>query len=140
MRLTGFLQVAKHEGAESCNRGLTRRVDTDVHMVMVSDLEDDESDSVTAEITPRFREAAGHLPGWVWKNVRDNLEGEFIRVTGRLMLDTKHIPQAHRLQGERANKGLVRATNWEVHPIMRIEVCQKSITACNHGNGWVNYQ
>jgi hypothetical protein len=137
--LTGYLQVAKHEGAESCNCDLTRRADTDVHMVMVSDLEDEETDSVTAEITPRFRESANHLPGWLWVNVKNNLEGEYIRVTGRLMLDTKHIPQLHRLQGERANKGLARATNWEVHPIMRIEVCRKSTTACDQGKGWEPY-
>jgi hypothetical protein len=137
--LTGFLQVAKHEGAESCNCDLTRRADTDVHMVMVSDLEDAETDSVTAEITPRFRKAADHLPGWLWVNVKNNLEGEYIRVTGRLMLDTKHIPQLHRLQGERPNKGLARATNWEVHPIMKIEVCRKSVTACDHGKGWETY-
>ncbi len=137
--VTGFLQVARHEGAESCNCGLTRRADTDVHLVLVSDLEEPEEDSVTVEITPRVREREGHLPNWLWRNVRDNLEGEFIRVTGRLMLDSKHIPQARLLPGERRNKGLTRATNWEVHPITRIEICRKSISTCNRGRGWEDY-
>ncbi len=56
-----------------------------------------------------------------------------------MMLDSKHIPQAHRLPDERANKGLKRATNREVHPVTKIEVCRKSITACDHGKGWEEY-
>jgi hypothetical protein len=138
VRLTGYLLVAKHEGAESCNCELTRRADTDVHLVIVSDLEEPEEDSVTVEITPRVRNN-GHSPAWLWRNVRDNLENEYIRVTGWLMLDTKHIPQAHRLPGERQNKNLKRATNWEVHPITKIERCTSSVTACDHGHGWVVY-
>ena len=53
------------------------------------------------------------------------------------MLDTKHIRQAMRMPGEpRWNKGLRRATNWEIHPITRLFKCMKSKTACEHGNGW----
>ena len=127
VELKGFLLKVKPEGGESCNCGLTRRVDTDVHLALVAATEDGEETSVTAEITPRVR-ASGH-PDWLYKNVKD-LEGEFIRVTGWLMLDTKHIPQLHVLAGERVNKGLQRGTNWEVHPILKVEVCVKSLKAC----------
>jgi hypothetical protein len=138
----GFLLKAKREGAESCNCGITGAVNTDIHLVLVSklpDLDDEdevieaEAGSVTAEITPRVRQH-GHLK-WVVKNIND-FEGEFVKITGRMMLDTKHIPQAHRLPHERPNKRLKRATSWEVHPVSRFEVCTKTVSKCRRGLGW----
>ena len=134
--LKGFLLKVKAEGGESCNCDLTRRVDTDVHLALVSASEDGEETSVTAELTPRLR-ANGHT-SWLYKDVKD-LEGEYVRVTGWLMLDTKHIPQSHLLPNERHNKAVVRATNWEVHPVTKLEVCQKSVTACNANQGWEEF-
>jgi len=136
VEVQGFLKLAKPGGGESCNCGLTRRVDTDVHMVLVDEFDDDEQTSVTAEISPRIR-ANGH-DNWLYKNVKE-LEGEYIRVTGWLMLDTKHIHQTHRLPNERPNKTLKRSTNWEVHPITKLEVCQKSVTACKANQGWEDF-
>jgi hypothetical protein len=142
--VTGFLLKARAEGKESCNCGLSRRADTDVHMVLVSKMPDEktkealaesEKQSVTAEITPRVR---GKNEKWLYRNVND-LEGSYIRVTGYLMLDSKHFPQAQVLQGERLNRGLTRATNWEVHPITKLEVCTKSREVCESGKGWQNY-
>jgi len=138
----GFLLKAKRGGAESCNCGITGAVNTDIHLVLVSklpDLDDEdevneaEAGSVTAEITPRVRQH-GH-PKWVVKNI-DDIEGEFVKLTGRMMLDTKHIPQAHRLPHERPNKRLKRATSWEVHPVTRFEVCTKTVSKCRRGLGW----
>jgi hypothetical protein len=138
VELMGYLLLVKPGSGESCNCELSRRVDTDVHMVLVGDAETDgEETSVTVEITPRVR-ANGH-PDWLFKNVKNELEGQFIKVTGWVMLDTKHIRQTHRLTGERANKGLVRATNWEVHPVTKLEVCQKSVSACKSGDGWQEF-
>ena len=144
VRVMAFLLKAKAEGAESCNCGLTKRIDTDIHLVLVSSLPDlddqDEVDqaeagSVTAEITPRIRQ---HFhANWLFKNIND-FEGEFVRFTGRLMLDTKHIPQAHLLPHERHNRGLKRATNWEIHPVMKFEVCNASVPQCRNGVGWKN--
>jgi hypothetical protein len=114
----GFLLKARAEGAESCNCEMTKRAVTDIHLVLVSQMPDtdnqDEIDqaelgSVTAEITPRVRQN-GH-PNWLFKNIND-FEGEYVRATGRLMLDTKHLPP---------NQKLKRATNWEVHPITRFQ-------------------
>jgi hypothetical protein len=142
--VTGFLLKAKAEGKESCNCGLSHRADTDVHLVLVSKMPEAktkeaiaevEKDSVTAEITPRVR---GKNEKWLYRNVND-LEGSYIRVTGYLMLDSKHFPQAQVLQGERLNRGLSRATNWEVHPITQLEVCTKSRDECESGKGWQNY-
>lgn len=142
--VNGFLLRAKAEGKESCNCGLSRRVDTDVHLVLVSKLPDSESKeaidgsekgSVTAEITPRVR---GRNEKWLYRNVND-LEGSYIRVTGLLMLDTRHIAQSRLLQGERINRPLSRTTNWEIHPITKLEVCTKSQRSCDNGSGWKKY-
>lgn len=133
VEVKGFVLAVKPESGESCNCGLTHRDETDVHFALVDDLEEDETTSITAEVTPRVRRA-GH-PNWVYKNLKD-LEGEYVKVVGMLMLDTKHISQTTRLQGERRNKGLKRATNWEVHPITAIWRCTRSKQACDRGNGW----
>jgi hypothetical protein len=60
---------------------------------------------VTVEITPRVR--ANSHPDWLYKNVKD-LESEFVRVTGWLMLDTKHIRErasSQRTDQQRINAG-----------------------------------
>jgi hypothetical protein len=141
---SGYLLKAKAEGKESCNCGLSRRIDTDVHLVLVSEMpaaktkeamDASEKTSVTAEITPRVR---GANEKWLYRNVND-LEGSYIRVTGLLMLDTAHISQALQLQGERFHQPLKRATNWEVHPIAKIEICTKSTKDCDSGKGWKKY-
>jgi hypothetical protein len=141
----GFLLKVKAEGKESCNCGLGRRIDTDVHLAVVSKLPDSETEtaidnseltSITAEITPRVR---GENEKWLFKNVND-LEGFYVRLTGLLMLDTKHIPQSHLLPHERTNHGLKRATNWEIHPVTKIEICTKSKKTCDNGTGWKNYE
>ncbi len=137
VEVMGFLLLAKPGGAESSNCDLTRRADTDIHLVLVDNGEaDGEETSVTAEITPRIR-ANGH-PDWLFKNVND-LEGQFVRLTGWLMLDTKHIRQTHRLTNERLNKGIKRATNWEIHPVTKLEVCQRTVSACKANLGWAEF-
>lgn len=140
VRVMGFLLRVKAEGGESCNCGLTRRAQTDVHLALVEHSDDSEEESITAEISPRVRQHQGHDPKWQFRNIND-LESDFVRVTGWLMLDTKHIPQARPLPRERRNKGLVRATNWEVHPVTKIEVCVKSFKACttNKAGAWENF-
>lgn len=132
VEVKGFLLRVKPEGGESCNCGLTKRVDTDVHFALVSNNDDPESDSVTAEVTPRIRRL--RHPNWLYKNLND-FEGDYVKIVGLLMLDSKHIPNTP-LPGERKNKGLVRATNWEIHPITRLWRCTKSKSACDHGHGW----
>lgn len=135
VRVLGFLLKVKPEGGESCNCELTHRADTDVHFALVSEPEDAEEDSITAEVSPRVRQVHKHGEKWEYKNLND-YEGQFMRVTGWLMLDTKHLPQAHRLAEERPNKGLKRASNWEIHPITKLERCTKSVSSCKAGHGW----
>lgn len=135
VEVRAYILAVRAEGGESCNCELTGRVNTDVHIALLADAEEgDENNSITTEITPRLRQG-GH-PDWTYAKLKD-LEGEYVKVVGQLMLDTKHIPQASKLPGEkRTNKKLKRATNWEVHPITALWVCTKSKHACDHGRGW----
>jgi hypothetical protein len=136
IELRGYILAVKPERGESCNCGLLGKdkTYTDVHIALVEDAqEQDENNSITAEITPRLRHS-GH-PDWTYEKLKD-LEGDYVKVIGPLMLDTKHITQTNKLAGERTNKKLKRATNWEVHPITAFWVCTKSKQACDRGSGW----
>jgi hypothetical protein len=134
VRVIGVLLKTKKEGAETCNCELTKVADTDVHLVMVNAASDSEDSSISAEITPRVR-SLGH-PNWTATKVQNNLAGKLIRVTGWLMLDTAHLPHSVSLPGEHGHESLPRATNWEVHPITKLEFCTKSASQCKAGNGW----
>jgi hypothetical protein len=123
--LKGFLLRAKKEGAESCNCGVLGVKNTDIHLVLVDDPNDIEATSVTAEMTPRVRRN-GH-GDWIQSQVKQ-FEGEYVRVIGWIMLDTKHI-----------RRPLVRSTNWEVHPITKFEHCTKSKAACDADQGWEEF-
>lgn len=96
--------------------------------------------SVTAVITPRIRRKHARLVStkkgrdvWAtnwgkWK--LDSLiyaaprTGLLVRVTGLLLLDTEHIYNP-----------LNRSTDWEIHPILEIEVCRRK-DMCAGGEGW----
>jgi hypothetical protein len=123
--LMGFLLRAKKEGAESCNCGITGVENTDIHNVIVDDPNAIEATSVTVEMTPRVRKD-GH-PDWVQSKVKQ-FEGDFVRITGWQMLDTQHI-----------SRPLVRATNWEIHPVMKFEHCTSTVAACKRGRGWQEF-
>ncbi|MDQ3818354.1 MAG: hypothetical protein M3362_11860 [Acidobacteriota bacterium] len=134
VRVMGYLWKAKREHAESCNCGLDKpgkpgELLTDIHMVLNNKMNDPEAISVTAEITPRVRAKRPDPQTWTWSNIK-TLQGKFIRVTGYLMLDTEHL----------IHNPLVRATNWEVHPIMKLEVCNSTLAKCRQGNGWEEVQ
>lgn len=129
VRVMGWLWKSKREGAESCNCGLdgtgvSGEKKTDIHMVLTTYNNSAESSSMTAEITPRVRAARPHPITWTYSRIRKN-DGKYVRVTGYLTLDTHHLVAG----------ALTRATNWEVHPITRLEVCTSTATKCRNGTG-----
>jgi hypothetical protein len=153
VRVVGYLLAVKQEpGGESCNCYL-REVDvsTDNHLVLVNpqvvtanplpaqatkkQLTDifhtREAKSVTAEFTPRVRKE-GH-PNFTSKLqsiINKTPQGAlWVRVTGQLMFDSEHFHQLH----------LNRATQWEIHPIMKLEYCSKGKTCKKDSNeNWVD--
>lgn len=57
VEVRGYILAVKPEGVESCNCELTDRPNIDVYIAVVADAqEDDENNSITAEITPRLRQ------------------------------------------------------------------------------------
>lgn len=130
VRVMGWLWKSRREHGESCNCGLDANGAkgeklTDIHMVLTSYQNSAESSSITAEITPRLRNKRPHPITWTYSRIHKN-DKKYVRVTGWLMLDTHHLV---------SNK-LVRATNWEVHPITKLEVCTLTATKCRTGDGW----
>jgi hypothetical protein len=151
-RVVGLLLAVKQEHGESCNCGLdVVDVTTDNHLVLVNPkvvtdtllpanatksqltaaFKKREPKSVTAEFTPRVR-AEGH-PNFIselQKEINKTAQGALrVRITGQLMFDSEHF---HHLP-------LKRATQWEIHPILKLEYCPKNkICKTNGDENWID--
>jgi hypothetical protein len=129
--------TAKPEGAEKCNCDLTHVADTDNHIVLVDTtvnnptLAKDEDRSVTAEFTPRVR--LKH-PKFTRKDLNSLISPSgklLVRVTGLLMFDSGHF----------FGDPLTRDTNWEIHPILKLEYCPDGETCrANSDKNWVDLE
>lgn len=112
VRTTGYIVGVKHEGTESTNcHSLDYR---DYHVWLAPNAGDPRSKAIVIEVTPRVRD---QRPGWT-ASALSGLVGQQVRISGWLLLDQEHPEQI----------GLTRATLWEIHPIIHIEVSQ--------GGGW----
>lgn len=112
VRVDGYLAGVRLEIPEPPNCYSRRAADRDFHLWLTARPHQRERDAIVVEITPRVR--AFH-PHWTLDRiaaiVRDRRE---VRVSGWLMLDQMHPELV----------GVNRATMWEVHPIMHLEVRQ----------------
>lgn len=143
---------------ESCNCGFTGVLDvdggpknTDVHIVLVNDeilkltakagngktaiqntLKKREAQSQTAEYTPRVRvKLKEAFDGAKLKKLIGPSKGGRLRVriTGLLMYDSEHAFQ----------HPLLRQSNWEIHPVFRLEYCPQDKTCADKGTAnWVD--
>ncbi len=146
--VVGYLIAAKAElGGESCNCGLHTKDETDNHLVLVTKatvnkfpLDNEEAsnqqifhsrelESVTAEFTPRVR--LKH-PNFTRDKVQPLIDATdkdalLVRVTGLLMFDSEHF----------LRNPLVRVNNWEIHPVLELEVCATgNDCTANSDAGW----
>ena len=135
VRLMARLKIVRGEGGESCNCDIGTQVNTDVHLALVDRMADDESESVTAELTPRVRAAGSHTTTWIASKLT-KYQGKLVRLTGWVMLDSAHVHHSHLLPGESPISAVTRATDWEVHPVTKFEVCNSTIAQCRAGVGW----
>ncbi len=117
VRLTGYLiYAAVTKTPESCNCYLTGGANNDFHLNLVGSKSDLKTESVVAEITPRFRPE-----GWDIAKLKSLAKkNAYVRMTGWLMLDTMHLGGS---QG--------RGTPWEVHPVTECEVCTSTKANCD---------
>ncbi len=110
VQVVGYFLKVKLEGQESpnCYSNDTRL--RDFHIWLANSPDDERADAVVVEVTPRVR--AEHA-SWSLTNLRRLVNQQSrVRISGWLMLDPEHPDQV----------GRTRATLWEIHPILKIEV------------------
>jgi hypothetical protein len=152
IRVVAYLIAAKPElGGESCNCGLHTAAETDNHLVLVTkatvdkfSLDPDDADdatikdtfhsreleSGTAEFTPRIRKF-DHHPNFTRQKLQPMIDEAdqkalLVRVTGILLFDSEHFLRNH----------LVRVNNWEIHPVLELEVCTAKTCSARSEEGW----
>jgi Bacterial SH3 domain len=128
--LTGYIKLARQEGAESVNCGKNvpnQPAYHDIHISIVDSPNDAECSGVVAEMIPHDRPASW-TPTLVNQVAKRGLP---VRLTGNLMFDSSHTPcqNATAVSGDPSRSSL-----WEVHPIYKFEVCTQS--DCSLGGGW----
>jgi hypothetical protein len=110
VQVPGFLVNKKLEGPESPNCHSSNQADRDFHVWLANSSADEKADAIVVEITPRVR--AEH-PTWTATNLgKLILNKSQVRISGWIMLDPEHLDEV----------GKSRATIWEIHPILKIEV------------------
>lgn len=122
--LEGYLIHAKTAEPEACNCRLSGDDSNDIHLNLAMHKADGQEESVVAEMSPRTRSAEWRLAALQKLAKRK----AFVRVKGWLLLDTQHL----------SGSGGARGTLWEVHPVTDCEVCTKSVSQCEAGQGWKN--
>lgn len=107
----GYLAAATESGPESTNcHGIANDM-VDWHVSLVKNPGEDRSKAIVTETTPRVR--PNHK--WSLDLLRSIVEKqERVRISGWLFFDPEHPDHL----------GKYRATLWEIHPIMQIEVYQ----------------
>ena len=128
---------ANKGGREACNCELEGVADTDNHIVLVDagiknpTVEKDECRSVTAEFTPRVRLDHKNFTRTRLNNLIDPKGKLLVRVTGLLMFDSYHFFHP--------GGPPKRDTNWEIHPVLKMEYCAKGKTCrADSDENWKN--
>ncbi len=106
----GYFLRVKQEGPESPNCKEEDPDFRDFHIWLAGASEDDERNAMVVEMTPRVR--AEH-PSWTRETIlKIAHDRRHVRVSGWLLFDQEHPDQVEKS----------RATLWEIHPIMKVEV------------------
>lgn len=105
----GYLVDIKMEGAETVN--CRSEIDRDFHLWLAPDPNSGKKDAIVVEVTPRVK--SRHIDTWTLANFREVIsKGPRVRISGWPMLDQEHA----------ALVGKSRATMWEIHPVLKIEI------------------
>jgi len=108
IEVEGYIIDLKHEGTESTNCHDTNYRDFHVWFGMSATAS--RATAMVIEVTPRVRD---QRPGWTDAALMA-LKGQHVRIRGWLLFDQEHPEQLQQ----------TRATLWEIHPIMHIEMEQ----------------
>ena len=118
-----------HAG-ENVNCNKPTGANNDAHVALVASPDDDEEESVTAEIIPHERPS-----DWSPTNLNQFRDHRF-RFTGQLFLDTSHKVCT---AADGKHCGPKRISLWEIHPVYAIEICtSKKAGKCkpDQDDGW----
>lgn len=119
LALEGYLLDVREEGAESTNCHGDDPASRDWHLWLGDSPGSSRSSAVVAELTPRVR--ALHSD-WLIDDLRQAMRDSVrVRLSGWLLFDQEHPEQI----------GRSRATLWEIHPVMRVELLR--------GDQWVEW-
>ncbi len=139
VQVTAYLISVEHAGATSANCRLADRWAGNVILFLASTPARSKKTSsvkespVTAEVTARVRREHTRqvqnraVSNWTSARLGALIKQtpKLIRITGLLLLDTEtiHNPQQ-------------RSTDWQIHPILEFEVCEKKRNACVNDADW----
>ena len=133
--LVGYLYDAKYSVSESCNCFRPEKEWLDFHIWLVRDgPHSTKPESVVVEITPRIRQTK---TGWELTKLRKLIPPHRwtkVRVKGYLFFDNEHWDFPQRTPP-------VRATAWEIHPVIHFTVCPPQTTCrVDSEEGWVSLE
>jgi hypothetical protein len=104
------LQGGREEGKEACNCGFPDSTFHDFHVWILAVPDTSRKDAIVVEITPPVR---SKHPNWNLNKLTQIANAkQKVRISGWLVLDQEHPEQI----------GKTRASLWEIHPIIKIEV------------------
>ncbi len=123
--ITGYVHDVKVGGVESANCNAREPLYRDTHIELVLDpMNAGGSKRLIVEVTPRWRQMMNDKGmDWTTKGLRKTLLGRWVKVQGWLFFDAEH-----KNESENTNPGRERnwrATAWEVHPVVSMEVVQR---------------
>ena len=90
--------------------------------------------SIVVEMTPHYR--AQFKPKWTDTFLRQFI-GRQVKVVGQLMLDNDHTrPQDNCADPNADQDRCWRMTAWEIHPVIRFEVCTTTAACSRNSSAW----
>jgi hypothetical protein len=121
----GYVRDVTIGGVESCNCDATAARWRDTQIVLTLDAKDNSARrSVIAEVTPRWREeVAKRGDDWSTDALKKALKGKRVRVRGWMLYDPHYEDESENTNP--GGKKNWRATAWEIHPVISIEVLKK---------------
>ena len=138
VRLTAFIMDAHYSNlgkGESVNCKQSDQDSNDIHIVLAdNEKEQDECNSVTAEMSPHFRPAVWD-PNDLNKSNLNQKNPRLYRFTGQLFFDASHRPCSG---GKGSPK---RSSLWEIHPVYGLDICADPGNTCkvDSEENWVSF-
>jgi hypothetical protein len=121
--IVAYVQHVNPGGSETVNCHGKKPADT--HIALVGTKAETELTNAQAakkifvvEVTPQWRDKN---PAWTTDNLKTQLPGEKVRITGWMLRDWTHKGVADHT-AKKATTKRERATAWEIHPITKLEL------------------